>query len=298
MFHDDISLEEFEFKVIPKINFKEEVSTEVIEIFKVIRKLLIHSYYEYKFIDIAVTRALHTFELAMKLRYKEINSGKEWSERAPLNQLLEWFRSRSYFEIENPEFFKHVRDSRNSLTHLRGDHFAGTASLHWINTAVDLINDLYEDIEIRKQRFVLQSKIKSNLDKFVSNGAKFKGPDGHLLLYAAGPLFVNNKTKPFSCYFSFLPIYDWKTEYIKDAIVFALSIDELDVELPEIKMIDQDNTEFLITNELSMAESEEVSKQREVLNQHNPEVILHDRWLYFDAEHKLRSFKSRMRRMK
>ena len=41
--------ESFKVEVIPKVFFNSAVSTDVVKSFKVIEKLLIHSYFEYEF---------------------------------------------------------------------------------------------------------------------------------------------------------------------------------------------------------------------------------------------------------
>ena len=51
------SLEEF-VNILPKINFYDKVNQDVKDAFQTVRNLLIHSYFQYLFVDIAVTKAL------------------------------------------------------------------------------------------------------------------------------------------------------------------------------------------------------------------------------------------------
>ena len=50
---------------IPKFYFKKEVPEDVIRNFEIVEKLLVHSYFEYKFIDEAYEKAIRSFEMAM-----------------------------------------------------------------------------------------------------------------------------------------------------------------------------------------------------------------------------------------
>lgn len=214
----DISLSEFITK-LPSVELRTEVSNDVVQAFQIVHKLLIHAYFEYLFIDVAVTKALHTLEMALKIRYNEITS-LSWKKSAPLQQLLEWFRSRSYFERDDPSFFERVRNSRNYLSHPTGFNFAGTASLHWIETTIGLVNDIYDDINLRKERKMLEKQFDALLNVFIKNGVKFKQDGVETLIYGSAGIVVNNKLKPFQYSFALLPMFDPATTELKPPILF------------------------------------------------------------------------------
>jgi hypothetical protein len=209
IFYPDISLEEFANEKMPKAIFKDAVNIQIKNAFEIVHKLLTHSYFEYLFLDIAVTRALQIFEMSLVLRYKELSDGKEWDLKTkPLKQLIGWFRERHYFEINDERFLTHVRESRNALSHLKGHNFGGIASIHWIDTVCDLINGLYDDVDLRKQRWEATNEFQIKLDAFLSKGAKFQYLDVTYYIYSLGPLKVDNRVEPISCHFSLLPIFD------------------------------------------------------------------------------------------
>jgi hypothetical protein len=193
LFYGDISLEQFVDEKLPAPVFKKDVNKDVVNSFGVVYQLLIHSYYQYLFVDLAVARALHIFEMALWIRYKELN-GNEWDlKKKPLSQLIDWFNERFYFEIADKSFLSHVRSARNEMTHLKGFNFAGSASLHWINTVVDLINGLYDDIELRKERWRSTSDNKSKLDLFLTHGAKLTFLDNIYHIYDSGTFKIENR---------------------------------------------------------------------------------------------------------
>lgn len=114
--YGDISLEEYRTRLLPKILFKDEVHADVKKTFGVIERLLLHGYFEYEFLDVGIIKALHAFEMALKLRYEQLTE-KKWNPKSPFEQLLRYFQTGNYFEINAPEFVDHVRKSRNALTH-------------------------------------------------------------------------------------------------------------------------------------------------------------------------------------
>lgn len=231
-FQGELSFEEFVDKKIPKILFKEAVNSDVKQAFEIIQKLLIHSYYEYLFIDVAVNKALQTFEMALKLRYKELNGGKEWK-KATLYQLIPWFQKRHYFESDNKNFLHRIRKTRNYLSHPENHRFAGSVGFPWIQTVVELINDLYEDTELRVQRKALRDEMTKSIKAIVTNGARLIAHNYEELIYDVGIVLVNNKTTPCQFFIGLLPIFDESTLQKSPIILqlvdsqFGISNDEL-----------------------------------------------------------------------
>ncbi len=97
----------------PEIWLKPEVPKHIHDSFGIIRKLLDHSYYVYEFYDEAASKALLIFEMALKLRYEEIE-GKKWNKWDNLQKLIQYFADGQYFEADNPDYFDHIRHVRNS----------------------------------------------------------------------------------------------------------------------------------------------------------------------------------------
>src|SRR5271154_7303041 len=82
--------EEFNKRFVPEIFLRKEVHPDVIENFRLIGKLLEHNYFEYKFCDIAACQSMLTMEMALKLRFEEINNFK-WNPTDSLQKLIKWF---------------------------------------------------------------------------------------------------------------------------------------------------------------------------------------------------------------
>lgn len=201
-----MSLEVFVKEKIPQIQFYKEVNSDVQEAFQVIHSLLVHSYFEYLFVDVAVNRALQVFEMALKLRYKELNDGKNWNKRKTLKSLIAWFSERKYFENDDQDFLDRIRHTRNYLVHPESHTFAGSVGFPWIGSIVDLINDLYEDRTLRVQRKNIEEQIVKDLRNIVSEGARLILPEVEILIYEVPVVLANNRTIPHEYFVGLLPI--------------------------------------------------------------------------------------------
>ena len=154
-----------------------------------IRNLIVHSYYEYEFADVAVSKLLQTFEMALRIRYKELNK-EEWPSKKPLAILIEWFRTRGNFEVNHKTFMDHVRKVRNSFSHPQSHNLGGIALFHWSDTITDLINDIHADVENRKIRLNEVRRLNEGIHAIVIEGAKLNLVYESHLVYEAGVLFV------------------------------------------------------------------------------------------------------------
>ena len=186
----------FKSTMLPKLFLKEEVADDIKKAFNVVTKLLDHSYYEYEFYDVAAREALFTFEMALKIRYKEVNGGEEWPDRNPLVRLIDWFESRGYFEVYNEYFMQHLRHIRNSFAHRKHYGFGGPMMRQWILHPMDLINDLYEDVPLRQRRKEQLKKYEARLEEICENGALMKMRNKVSTVFLARVGFINNKKKP------------------------------------------------------------------------------------------------------
>jgi hypothetical protein len=257
------------------------VNQDVKDAFQVVHKLMIHSYFEYLFIDVAVTKALHVFEMALKLRYKEVNNS-EWNKKKTLEQLIEWFRGQDFFETEDKRFFDHVRNTRNYLSHPERHGYAGMASFHWISTAVDIINDLYENVELRKQRRLLTDKFLSELRGFLVVGAKLTFMDKQILVYTHGHVLINNKVSPTKAHFCLFLMPD----IAKAEVPMLFNFDTTVFSSNPITIIlsTASGHELLLTKTLNDSEVSRIAVFRKQRATHIEEVIKHNALLFQSHE--------------
>ncbi|MEP7374547.1 MAG: hypothetical protein ABI675_14230 [Chitinophagaceae bacterium] len=187
--------------------------------------------------------------MALRLRFKEINS-KEWGKK-PLDQLINWFQKRKYFEVYNDELLKAIREIRNLLAHPSENSFAGPHSSHLIENVLDLINGLYKYPELRNDRMILTTKIINHLDKF-KNGIKCVIDDSIYYAFNAWSAFVNNKTTLPEIYFYFNPTFPIPETYLGNSNwlhpeVNSFTGNSIEFSPSVIKMKDDKNSVLLIS---------------------------------------------------
>ena len=92
---------------LPEFYFKKEVPEDVVKCFGVIKSLLAHSYFEYEFIDVAYSKALQTFEMAMSLRYRDFNPNAD-VDKLMFNHLVRELHKINLFETNLEVLLKHL----------------------------------------------------------------------------------------------------------------------------------------------------------------------------------------------
>lgn len=190
---------------IPEFYFKKGVPEDVIKNFEIIEKLLALSYYEYKFIDEAYAKAIHSFEMAMSIRYKDFYSD---TKKHGFNTLITKLSQLNLFET-SIEILKHVRNIRNSYSHPDRHSFGGMALWDRAEPISRLINEMYEDVELRLKRKEMTEQFKhqikkNNLDKFLVMEIQGK----KTILYSMRLLFINNKRVPHTCLLACTPLFN------------------------------------------------------------------------------------------
>jgi hypothetical protein len=208
------NLENFRNKFVPDIYLKPSVHKDIKESFRVIKKLIEFSFYEYKFYDVATLKSMITMEMALKLRYEELEKIK-WNKNDSLRKLIKWFEERNYFEVYNPDYLKSLRYIRNQLAHPYQHNFSGPHTRHIIENVLDLINGLYEDTELRKYRMATTLQLINVLDGF-KKGMKVMGKNFTHLAFEAWPGFVNNKSGTSEIHFYYKPCYKVPDTYFEN----------------------------------------------------------------------------------
>ena len=246
-----VTFEGFCKETIPEINLKPEVNEDVHKSFRVVRKLLEHSYYEYEFFDMAALKSILSFEMALKLRYQEL-TGTKWSENKSLKTLIQWFHEKRYFEVYNDSFLDYVRMIRNHSAHPYRHGLSGAMGRQNILYSIDLINDLYEDPELRVKRMTLMNEISSKVKELNTNGLKITfADDSSVLVCAARPVFINNKMSPAEISFSYKPLFPLPESFvpgiIHEAPTYKIVADSIEILDSSIILHDIEHNNMVIS---------------------------------------------------
>lgn len=199
------TIEEFQAKILRPIFLKPEVPNIIKESVPVIEKLLLYSFYEYDFIEVAITQAIFLLEKAMKIRWRDIhNEGWKYN----FKRLIDWFYKNGYFEVYGDRFIHQLRDIRNHKVHEEGTSKGGIVFIEKTYSIFDLINDLYEDVGLRLARKRELEVLKKQFNKFMKNGGIGIFDNRESMLFNAYPVFIDNKSPTKTLYLSVCPIFD------------------------------------------------------------------------------------------
>jgi len=199
------TFDSFKNNLLKPIFLKAENSEDVKESILLAGKILEQSYFEYKFIDVALTYIIFTFEKALKIRYKEI-TGKDSNKR--FVDLIDWFLTRGYFETWNDTMPHTLRNIRNGKVHETANTLGGVAFINKVYKTIDLINDLYEDPALQAIRKREITSLSDALFSYIANGAILTYNNMRFVIYRAYPVFINNKSATSVLNFSVCPIFD------------------------------------------------------------------------------------------
>jgi len=195
---------------------RSEISSSIQQKLQILHRLLIHCYFEYEFYDIALVRALQLFEMALKVRFAEIEYGD--SERATLSKirkslhkLIDWAGDKELLEYP-VEVTHRIRKLRNYIIHGDPNSLMGITCLQAVFTVIDFINDLYEDVETRKKRHEGENELKQILQNYESNGAILTISKTRLIIFLADVLMCFIEKGKFEYHVCLIPIFDPKWE--------------------------------------------------------------------------------------
>lgn len=244
------SPEEYERKLIPDIYLKPEVPEDVRLRFGDIKKLLLHAYYEYVFYDFAHQLSLLTLEMAIT-KFYEAETGLLRRKKDTLKDLMDWVYNQGYSEVTNKGFFDSVRWLRNQAAHPRDYSFAGPILKQSIEIVPRIINDLYEDKALRKQRQEHIAPLAAWLQQYENQGYIFEGAQGRWLVWRIYVPFADNKSTPITYSFLVIPIFELNPyredkHFPPETILFR--IEKLLIEPNSIKGVDsKTNTQAIIS---------------------------------------------------
>lgn len=151
---------------------------------------MLHTYFEYDFIDVALIQSIFTLEKALKMRYVEL--GNRLKRSNTLEYLINWF-DKGYFETGSVSEIHSLRDIRNKKVHEIERHDKGLLYIKAVYSIFDLVNDLYEDRELRevRKKEIIETQVK--LGDIYKDGCIFEIRDKRFIGFQAIPVFYNNK---------------------------------------------------------------------------------------------------------
>lgn len=284
-----ISFDSFQSNLLKPIFFKPNVSEDIKLQVSVIEKLLIHSYYEYDFIDLALNQSIIILEKAMRIRYREINNKS--SKKLTLAKLIDWFFDNNYFEIKNIEVLNQLRSIRNNKVHNEERSSGGIMFLKKVYNTLDLINDIYEDRDLRILRNKETDDLQQKIDEIFKEGVIIKLGVNKIISFRAIIIFFNNKLIPQKACIFFWPIFaatDYPKYEAKRLKVFKLEFSNWNITSDGLFATDSnsgENVEIVkIDNEINKAKFQQwktdISKINDIELILMPDIIQMNKYFF------------------
>ena len=186
------------------LTFRKEVPECVRKEFERIRNLIIHSYSQYDFLDSAHDKALFTFEMALKKRYQELENKKC---RLKLPKLITWAVKNELFE-EDEHQIRSLKNLRDKSAHPEEWTLLGHLSLFAILKIRNIINGLYENTKLRRERKEEFARLNRIFIDFNKNGVMLEINSKRRVIFLSQLVFYDNVHSPAIYYFLFYPIFD------------------------------------------------------------------------------------------
>lgn len=134
----------FQNNFVPTYTFSNSVPKDIRDEASLVHKLLLHSYFEYEFIDIALTQAIISLEKALKTRYYEITGNNP--DNKILEKLIKWAVDNGYIKQQNKGFIDTLREIRNRKVHATEKSLGGMAYIRTVYATLDFVNDLFSTV--------------------------------------------------------------------------------------------------------------------------------------------------------
>ncbi|WP_421918862.1 hypothetical protein [Marinifilum sp.] len=154
--------------------FHSLVPDDIVKDYKVVEYILASSYFHYPLFDEAFRKLAAMFEMALKLKYKQITN-QNWSDRKELNargkkesnnlnNLIKWLGNKNYLH-RSLDYYHAIREFRNFLIH---QEVANKGYLLFRNKLIDILNcfnELFIPTEIFENRSKKLEHYKQEIDK-------------------------------------------------------------------------------------------------------------------------------------
>jgi hypothetical protein len=213
------------------------------EAFAVAEHILALSYFNYVMFDDGVFKLARIFEMMLRMKFEELPSDEKdevinifkkknqmllksrvhsakvidsidtvpTKNKKPqdpsLDQLIAYYCKNGYFDSPE-EVLKNIKDIRNHWAHPHQHTFAGSSLMHWMIIINDLINEFYEDRDLRKKRIRLLEEVKKSSYAFKDKLSILEYLGQSIPSCGAMPVFINNKITPNSCSLVVIPLID------------------------------------------------------------------------------------------
>lgn len=203
--------EELIGRVVERFQFREAVPKDVTDRFATASEMLRWSGRRPKRIRAAFEFVVNTLELALRMRYRQLQDDGESlhsprpGEPDKAKRLVDWHAKRGHFEAPRQMMLILVA-LRNHAMHLNMHSYSRLRELEYIGLLAEEIDHLYEEPARRRERAERWKRLDSRLDGVTDGGATLEVGRARTVIYTAAAVAYENRVSPPRYWLLFYPI--------------------------------------------------------------------------------------------
>ncbi len=259
--------------VLNSISFLDGVSEDVQKRFERVKSILCFSYYDYELLDVAADYALLSLELAISQRYTQLEHREPGNKT--LKPLIAWGVKNNLFELKDLAL-QSLEALRNFSAHPRRYLISGLTSIDLVLHTVGLINGMYQDVDLRRQRNSVMDQVNGALEELLPNGALVEVGGARLKVFKTVLLHYENRVNPPLYYFAFWKTFDLtpdESNTIHEGEPLIIQATRYETVDDSVVLISANSSIIRIVKPSIPADIEELSRWISDLNQkHTPEA--------------------------
>ena len=219
-------------RVVNAIELSEDVPEDVVQRFDDAKSVLKGARENKRLVRVAVEYSVATFELSLRILCDRLGFEDAMSREAgqTLWNLVEWLHKQDYLpryaaempedrppysragreadEPGIPEFYHSLRNLRNRWLHPFSDSWLGWSTTKLISKTVGLINDFYDDPELRQEERAERRCVSGHCRRLSRDGTVLVSSGGGVIVHEINMLHCDMTNEPAVYYFAFWPLFD------------------------------------------------------------------------------------------
>jgi hypothetical protein len=266
---------------ISAIELCEDVPEDVVQRFEDVKSVLEGAQEDKRLVRVAVEYSVASFELSLRLLCDRLGFEDAMDREADqtLWNFIEWLHKQDYLpryaaempedlppysragsksdEPGIPDFYRSLRDLRNRWLHPFSDSWLGWSTTRFIPKTVELINDFYDDPELRQEERAERRCVSGHCRRLSRDGAALDLSGRRILIHELNMLHFDKTKDPSVYYFAFWPLFDLDPEIgqeLSDREPYLAKCSSWDLEDGSLSISTMQGTSILVDRNLKSDE--------------------------------------------
>lgn len=215
--------EEYLERFLIKGKFHAQVHEDVIKSYETVEYLMAHAYYHYRMYDEALKKLLGIFEMAVKLRCKELGieletlNAKGKRKKRELYKLIEDYIKKGYPQKVRSKL-DWLRELRNMFSHPERHSFGGGTFSQSIVPIINILNQLFLPVSYFTEQVNELEKSNLTLSQIKEPVFIFPYEGNQILVYQPNLYQCLKVNEVWYYFFAFIPVFDNpKKRFLEDS---------------------------------------------------------------------------------